>query len=737
MNSILPQGALRWIGVALLFATTLVPVILLQEVAYPFVVPRAAWLRVVAAGLTAALALLVVRHEVRLHLRSDPFAIALVLYVAIAALTAIPGVSLTHSLYGDLSRMGGVLTWAAYVVVYLSVGVLLTSGEQIQLLRFSVLLGAGVGGLALVQAIKGLPVKGLQGNAAYVGIYCLVTLTASLYLLQGQEKGAFWRGLLSLGGALCFAGVVVSGERGPLLGLGLALVAAVVIALPGESRAPGRLRVLGLAILLLIALLSAIRGTESIERFPRVARVVNTSSVDGGVAFRLLMWQTGLKQAARQPIAGIGMENFIVAFNQRFPSEIYRKYPGEANVDRAHNAYLEALVAAGVPGLLAFSGLWLAALWGLYRGYRAGRIDRTELGLLSGGILGYAAYLFFWFDDHSSMVALVVLLGVAMSRACGPLIELGEKRPLNLPRRVSVGAAIGLIALVAVRHAALPAVAAVRVAPALSAEALPLETRLEAYRAAAAVGAPEAQEVILSYAEFLEAQRGAMPALRTDPHRRPLVNTALQDAIARVDQHQAWDPHNDAWWRARSGVLSSAAVFYQDARYHQLALRDIGRAIEISPTRTGHWYHLSNLRLLGGDAAGAYAALEHARRLDPLHGGTYYRMGRMFALLGRTDDARRMLLRSWELGYFAPDRNFVVDVVQALGAEGRPREAGEMAERYLSARYAGEKRPQLQDTADARVTAAGVDMLRAAGEADRAAALGRRWVELTRDGVRR
>jgi putative inorganic carbon (HCO3(-)) transporter len=101
---------------------------------------------------------------------------------------------------------------------------------------------------------------------------------------------------------------------------------------------------------------------------------------------RLNLWQTSWKMIQARPVTGFGEDNFTLYFDQY-------KVPGYYDVAcHPHNDYLNVLVSAGVPGLIAFLALWFFSIQAGYRAWRRST-DPFARGLAFGGTLTIIGFL--------------------------------------------------------------------------------------------------------------------------------------------------------------------------------------------------------------------------------------------------------------------------------------------------------------------------------------------------------
>src|SRR4051812_26050472 len=105
--------------VALLVASLIVPLIVVPDFFFPYVVPRNIFFRVVVEVGVAVLVLALCFGSKTLDLRGEPIFWALLLFLAVASVSAILSPAPTHSFFGDFERMGGVWAWLHLIAFFL------------------------------------------------------------------------------------------------------------------------------------------------------------------------------------------------------------------------------------------------------------------------------------------------------------------------------------------------------------------------------------------------------------------------------------------------------------------------------------------------------------------------------------------------------------------------------------------------------------------------------------------
>ncbi len=213
--------------------------------------------------------------------------------------------------------------------------------------------------------------------------------------------------------ALAVGAVILAGQRSPLAMTLLGLGAAALLLRP--LRMPALLAVLAAALMLALAsILAPITFHRYAVHLPQLLGAFPETHYGQILARALAM-------AEAHPWLGLGAEGFEAACRDpRF--HIGWGGVGDGGgaaicVPHVHHFYLEALVDAGIPGLVLFTASCLALLWAIARGLRAAP-DPLRLGLLlSAGIAlwpvatagAYAGI------DQAALRVLLMGLGLALA----------------------------------------------------------------------------------------------------------------------------------------------------------------------------------------------------------------------------------------------------------------------------------------------------------------------------------
>jgi O-antigen ligase len=172
-------------------------------------------------------------------------------------------------------------------------------------------------------------------------------LVAALVLSLGlaaalrQQPLARWAALAAA--ALCIGGIFLTGSRGGLVALAVALAAFLVVG----ARWRGRL--------LAVAVVVALAGVGYFNYVASPAIRSHVSTVGSGTG-RLDLWTVAWRMVEQEPIRGVGGGNFPVSSVHYLlePGAIARSDYIVGSPKVAHNTYLELWAELGLVGLILF-----------------------------------------------------------------------------------------------------------------------------------------------------------------------------------------------------------------------------------------------------------------------------------------------------------------------------------------------------------------------------------------------
>jgi O-antigen ligase len=255
----------------------------------------------------------------------------------------------------------------------------------------------------------------LVGNAGVFST-CLILLFAVLPILWREANTKIKNWLIG-SGFLFLSAIFLSGTRGAFLGFGAGVVfLAIRQAIKGDNEAwfwyqskKFWARVfLGLLIILGV-IFGFTRSSAIWTKVPVLDRLATSSffdTKDPSTATRLITWQLSWDAFKEKPIFGWGPEHFITAYERYYNPE-FATY-GETWIDRAHNQFLDVLVARGLVGFL----LWLGLLIFLFQLFPKNRLwQAVMVAYLIQSLFIFDSFLSYW------IIAAFLAFGLPKSEA--------------------------------------------------------------------------------------------------------------------------------------------------------------------------------------------------------------------------------------------------------------------------------------------------------------------------------
>lgn len=609
------KTAARWTLLFALFAIPFLPLYVSNELFFPFITGKNFAFRIlieIAVGSYAVLAIMDRRYRPRFSWILAVFA-GLVAWMVVANLF---GVNVHKAFWSNFERMDGWVTLIHLFGLFFVAGAVLTAENLWRrwwLFFVGVAAAVSIHGLfeifAAMEAHQAsLRVAGTLGNPIYLAVYLMFAILVAAWLAI-ESKGWLRYGLIgfmALGAVVLFA----TGSRGPLIGLAAGVTAAAALwiafglrekkgnGLPlGVKVAAGTL----LAIVLAFGAVFVARDSAFVKDNYILTRVASVFSLNQELAVRTTIWGIALTGAQEDPLTGWGQEGFNQVFNTHYKPSLYKQ---ESWFDRAHNMYLDWLVAGGVPAFVLFMALLVLVALTFLRNLEMSRAQKT---FLLAALAAYAVQALVVFDNLFSYVPLVMFFAMAHASIARPvaridsLPEVTSESGAAVVGSVAVAAVVGTIWIVNV-----PGIrAANHLVYAITPNAN-LSVNLNLFKAALADGSFGSQEI-----------------------REQLVSFGAH--VSNQDQVPAM---------LRDSFL-------------ELTVREIKSEVDMSPNDARLRIQYSNALQNAGDGEGALAQIDAAIALSPLKQALHLTRGFKLYELDRMDEAREAFKYAYDL-----DRSF-------------------------------------------------------------------------------
>jgi len=420
---------IKWLRYSLisgLFLSLIIPFIvangqLFPNMFFPFITGKNFTFRILVDILFGLYVLLALR-EPRYRPRFSWTLAAVCGFALWTGVSVIFSVDPAKSFWSNFERMEGYVN-VLHLLAYFLVASAVLSAEKLWtwFMRLSVTASVVMSFYGLLQLFGKIAIDqgstrldGTLGNAIYMAAYMLFNIFFALILAYRDWDNKTLRWLYAGVLVLDTAMLIFTETRGTILGLVGGLIVAcayLVFELRHDARWK-KLRSIALGTLAAIALIVIgfimVRNTSVIQHSP-LGRLGAISLEDNTTKARFMIWDMSWAGFQEKPLVGWGQENFSYVFNKYYNPAMYGQ---EQWFDRAHDAYLDWLTAAGAPGFLLFISLFVASAWALHR---SRELDVPERAALLGLVAGFAFHELFVFDNLVSYIQFFTVLALAHS----------------------------------------------------------------------------------------------------------------------------------------------------------------------------------------------------------------------------------------------------------------------------------------------------------------------------------
>ena len=357
-------------------------------------------------------------HNLSFRPRFDRLTVA----IAIAyALLALASASWTVSLSGSIYALSSLSISLAFAGVF---ALLVQGPADLKRMIWLTAIGSGILGLWWADSFHHGTFRGanIAGDPNFYSALQVVALPLILALAAWSRP--LPRLVLYGIAAVAAVSIPASLSRGGMVAL---LVVVLLVAASPARGLFGTIRqklAVYAGVAVIMAAVVAYAGDDLANRFALLA-----SDPSGG-AGRADLALAAAHGFSEHPVVGLGYGGFVTssfALLRDTPGVFllahlrYQDYPGQ----QVHNTYLESLVELGVPGLLLFLALLLAAARSLVRSARRARAtgDRFVEGVATALLIGLAAFSTSSFTistETSRVLWLLIGLSLALSAMTAP-----------------------------------------------------------------------------------------------------------------------------------------------------------------------------------------------------------------------------------------------------------------------------------------------------------------------------
>ncbi len=291
-------------------------------------------------------------------------------------------------------------------------------------------------------------------------------LWGGYYFAKNLSEGRISSWVFVLLGIINFIGLIYTQTRGSWLGFAAALItAALAITIGGWKRYPKFAKSAALVMVSVFAffvLVFSFSDSSIVQNSIPLKRIATIKIVDilfhpiesinlikdetnnydslkdhfgeATIVSRFLnmkMSIVGFTQSTKTMLLGYGQENYPVVFAQNFDPRMYEQ---ESWFDRAHDVFMDWLVAAGALGLIAYLSLYLTPFYMMWFGKNKGNVNLFEKAILTGTLAGYFVHNIFVFDNLVSYIIFVTLIAYVAARTRASEAEIKKEEHMKDPK---------------------------------------------------------------------------------------------------------------------------------------------------------------------------------------------------------------------------------------------------------------------------------------------------------------
>ena len=584
-----------WVALGALFLIPLAPLIVANGFFFPFITGKALYFRaLVEVAFVAWVALAFLDKEYRP--RFSWIGVAVLAFVAWMFIADALAINAVKAFWSNFERMEGWVLLAHLLGFFFASSAILRVGKRWRAwFLTSLAVSVIICGHALLQLAGVVPIHqgstridASLGNSAYLAIYLLFTTFVAGWLALTEERVWLKWSLVALG---VLAGILIffTETRGTIIGLALGLALAACLTALTAGHHARRYAAGALALLLLLSgSFYLARHSSFVQSNSTLQRVASISLEDGQTRFAI--WHMAYEGFLVSPVAGWGQEGFNYVFTRFYDPSLYEQEPW---FDRAHNAFIDWLIAGGAPGFLLFIALFVSVLCLLWS---RSELSRPERIALTGALVGYAVHNLFVFDNLYSYVYFFAVLALVDSQVGRPIRILERARETDEAAStvylLPIAAVLGALLIWFVNVPSLRAVTGLITA--ISPSASGPAGNIAAFKYLVAHPGRADQEIreqLVAYATAVSQE----PSV-ADSQKQEILLLAIQEMQKQVDRYPL---------DTREHL--QLAYAYRAAGDMEHALKEVLVATELSPTKEETW-------ILAGATAWDAGDLEAAQR---------------------------------------------------------------------------------------------------------------------------
>src|SRR3989338_11100566 len=137
---------------------------------------------------------------------------------------------------------------------------------------------------------------------------------------------------------------------------------------------------------------------------------------------RFIAWEIAWKGFLERPLTGWGLDAFHILFNIKYNPKSLEFGYYETWFDRAHNTILDVLSMTGLFGFVAWTSIFVALFYLVWRAWKKGWIDLPIAAVLTALPVAYFVQNLFVFDHPAAFSMSYLMYALVIAATCGEFV---------------------------------------------------------------------------------------------------------------------------------------------------------------------------------------------------------------------------------------------------------------------------------------------------------------------------
>lgn len=631
----------RWSIYLVLFA----PLLVSSKFFFPFITPKILFFRtLIEIGLFFYLILAFKNPNYRP--RFSKIGWALLIFILIITLAGLLGINSYRSFWSTAERGEGLLTiFHLFTLFVMAISIFKTRKDWLKLFDLSVIATLLVGLYAFGQKLDLSSfilhgpgrLSATIGNPSFLAAYLLFGIFLTLFLFF-QKKDVRWRIFYTAVFIFQLFILFDTRTRGAILALlaGFFLLAVLNIFLSNK-----KIKLASLIFILLlisaVAFVWASRDQTWVTNSPVLNRLANISPESSTVQSRLLVWQTSWQGWKEKFWLGYGYENYNVAFDKYYNSELYST--DSSFFDRAHNIVFDQALTSGLIGLLSYLTILSLAIFTLFKKSFQNKKNFQSYSVLAVGLLVYFGQNLFVFDTINSYLMFFLILSFI---ARNQLENKEQEKKLKFSPIIQLaGVSILVLAFLSAFYLfnLNPALASYQTSKALSLSSIGQDQlALKSFKKALSYQTYQNEEISQKLAEFVAAssKRGVF--------NQEQIADNFNLAISHIKESIEKFPRN-----VKNHIYLMS--LYNKSGQPDKALKEEEKALKLSPQRLEIYYQIGEAKILQEKYQEAIEYFKKAIELNEKVFDSHWNLVATYILANQEEKASQQLEKMANLGF--------------------------------------------------------------------------------------